>query len=137
MELPFQLTFPVIVLFAAALALSAYGFITGINRLNADPNEHRHTVKEILKKYSGEIVVSEKPLLLERYSPVYVSDFQDLLKLAVNLNKHIMCHHNDAGAMFAVLVDIYSYVYTVDYYVQKNHPPENEPIEEEYEDSFL
>jgi hypothetical protein len=56
-------------------------------------------VKGIFKKYAAEIVTSDVPLILDNYRLVPVGVFQELLKLAINLNKHIMCCHNENAAI--------------------------------------
>jgi len=44
-----------------------------------------------------------------------VGDFSDLLRLAINLSKHIMCYHNDTMAEFVVIVEDSAYCYKINY----------------------
>jgi len=110
-----QLTLPVIIIIAGALAMGVYGLLSGIRLLQAHPDEKVQEAQTILRKYANEIVVSQTPLSLSSYSPVDVADFDSLLRLAINLNKHIMGYHDDEQAAFAVIVDGYVYRYVINY----------------------
>ena len=112
---PPQITLLMVIIFIAAAALSIYGIIKGIGNIYADPNERRREAMAILKKYSGEIVVSDMAPQLSQYQFMPVSDFRDLLKLAVNLSKHIMCYHDDDMAEFVVIVEDNAYCYRIIY----------------------
>jgi len=112
---PPQITLPMIIIFVAAAALGIYGFTRGIRNLFADPNEHRRDALAILKKYSNEIVVSDVAPSLSQYQSMPVDDFSDLLRLAINLNKHIMCYHNSSMAQFVVIVEESAYYYKISY----------------------
>ena len=112
---PPQITLPMIIIFVTAAALSIYGLIRGIGNLYADPNEHRQKALTILKKYSNEIVVSDVEPQLSQYQLMPVGDFSDLLRLAINLSKHIMCYHNDTMAEFVVIVEDSAYCYKINY----------------------
>lgn len=110
---PAPITLPVAVSFVALFAFSSYGLFSGIKKLRVDPNEKRQEVYDIIRKYSNEIVISADAPVLSRYSVLRVSCFEELLKLAVNLNKHIMCYHDDEHAEFALIVGSYAYFYSV------------------------
>jgi len=113
-----QITLPIAMLFVMVLSLSFYGLFVGIRRLKADPNEYRQEAMAILKKYSSEIVISDTPLFLAEYHFMKVGDFESLLKLAINLNKHIMCYQDDYHIEFSVIVEQYFYYYRIDYIVE-------------------
>ena len=113
--LPFELTMPVVIAFVVALLLSAYCFFTGVKRLQTDPNEHRQAVNAILKKYANEIVIYDRPINQERYEYMAVKEFSELLKLAINLNKHVMCYRDKNFTEFAVIVGDFACMYEVDY----------------------
>jgi hypothetical protein len=46
--------------------------------------------------------------------------FDTLLKLSINLNKHIMCFKDDDYVEFAVLVEEFAYYYRIDYNVSED-----------------
>ena len=108
-NLPFELNFPVMVMFALALALSAYCLFRGIRQLQAHSNERKQRVADIQKRYYNEIVTNEHPLDLSEFRLTHVSEFEELLKLAVNLNRHIMCYEGDEYAEFATVIEPYAY----------------------------
>lgn len=112
---PPPVTLPRIIIFIGAAALSAFGLIKGLRGLFADPDKNRQKVLTILRKYSNEIIVSDVAPDLSQYQLLQVDDFRDLLRLAINLNKHIMCYHNYLMAEFTVLVEGKAYHYRVDY----------------------
>jgi len=110
-----QITLPIVMALVMALGLSAYGLFNGINKLQADPNPARQEAMTILKKYANEIVISDAPLPLDRNNLLQVGEFDALLKLAVNLNKHVMCYHDELQAEFAVVVDVHEYYFRIGY----------------------
>jgi hypothetical protein len=112
-----QLTLPIIILYVALLSVSAYVLFNGIKNLRADPNERKQEALTILKKYANEIVVSEELLPLSEYTFMYVGEFESLLRLAINLNKHIMCYKDDEQIEFAVIVSDFAYYYQIDYFL--------------------
>ena len=101
--------------FIGILALGTWGLFISIKKLQSNPNEHCQKVLEIFKKYANEIIESVVPLPLSKYTIMPVREFDTLLKLVVDLNKHVMCYHNDEYAEFAVIVDEYAYYYKIDY----------------------
>ena len=105
-------TIVILVIFAG---LGVYGLVRGLDRFNADPNPRRREANTIIKKYSNEIVVSDTLLSLQEYKALVVKDFETLLRLAINLNKHIMCYNDDNRADFAVIVDSYAYHFGIEY----------------------
>ena len=114
-ELPFELTMPVVIVFVVLFLISAYCFFSGIKKLQADSNKHRYEAKMILKKYDNEIVISNIPLPLSHYTHIMVRDFNELLKLAINQNKHILCHHDNTSVEFAVIIQEHAYYYQINY----------------------
>lgn len=116
-DLPFDINLLTIIGFVFGIAISSYGIFNGIQHIQADPNEKRQEVKILIRKYGNEIVVSPDQVNLNLYSIVRVEDFAELIKLAINLNKHIRCHQDDNGAMFTVVVDGDVYVYHVKYHL--------------------
>jgi len=110
-----QITMPLAMLLIMVFFLSTYVLFREIRKLQADPNERKQEAQTIIKKYSDEIVLSESPLPLDHGSLLIVREFEELLKLAVTLNKHVMCHHNENMAEFAVFIDRFTYYYKIGY----------------------
>jgi len=108
-------TLPIIVIFVIIFAASVFGVIYNLRQFTANTNLHQREADEILKKYSNEIVVYDKPVNLTQYESIPVQEFGELLKLAVNLNKHIMCYRDDLHTSFVVIVDNFACLYTIDY----------------------
>ena len=112
---PLEITMLMVILLTLATALSVYGLFRGFKIYKADSNEKVQKAHDIVNKYSNEIVVSSVALPLSDYHLMPVSEFKPILMLAINLNKHIMCHHNEEMAEFAVIVDANAYYYKLDY----------------------
>ncbi|MCL2378014.1 MAG: DUF5305 domain-containing protein [Defluviitaleaceae bacterium] len=112
---PIQLTLPRVVIYVLLVCLGVYGILKGIKGLQAQPNPKHQKALDIIKKYSNEIVVTSVPLPIEGRTPVHVDEFDPLLRLAINLNKHISCFHDSISAEFVVIVDEYAYSYQIDY----------------------
>lgn len=110
---PRQLTLPAAIVIVALFALGVYGVFSSIKKLQRDTDENRQEVADILKKYANEIVISKDSPLLSQYTLMRVSDFEELLKLAINLNRHIMCCYNDEQAEFALVIENYAYYYCI------------------------
>jgi len=108
-----QITLPRVILFVAFAGLSLFGLLHNIKRLTASDNTRKAEADFILKKYSNEIVVYDKPINKARYEPRAVQEFGELLKLAINLNKHIMCFADDSRAEFVVVVDDHACLYEI------------------------
>jgi len=106
-----QITLPIAVIIIMTLALGLYSLLVGTRRLRADPREYKQMQHTILKKYSNEIIVTNTPLQFPRDTLVQVSGFEELVKLAVNLNKHIVCYICNDEAEFVVVVDGYTYYF--------------------------
>lgn len=109
-----------ILVFALVLIFSAIIMFVGIKCLSADGNKRRKKAKTILKKFSSEIVVSRSPMNLSRYNIMVVDDFDEILKLSVNLNKHIMCYHNAEKMELCTIVEEHAYYYCINYWKDKN-----------------
>jgi len=107
-----------LLIIAIALALiitCTAGIIRSILMLQADPNPFNQEAVSILKKYHDEIVCTDSPIDVSPYISMKVTDFKELLKLSVNLNKHIMGFINGEQSEFCVVVDNYAYLYKVSY----------------------
>ncbi|MCL1974740.1 MAG: DUF5305 domain-containing protein [Firmicutes bacterium] len=89
------------------------GICYGIKQLTQEKNECRREVKRIFKKYMSEIIVSAHSVDISEYKMIAVPRFQELLKLAVNLGKHILCFYDEQKAEFCVIVDGYAYCWNV------------------------
>ncbi|MCL2411151.1 MAG: DUF5305 domain-containing protein [Treponema sp.] len=85
----------------------------GMRNMTVKISEFEQKTNDILKKYAGEIVVSKNPINLSGYKIMLVDDFEDILKLSVNLNKHVMCHHSSSRAEFCTVVGEYAYFYSI------------------------
>lgn len=106
-----------IVLYVAVVVLSLYGLFYGIRKLQVvDPNERKQEALTILKKYSNEIAVVEESLNLTDYIVQWVRDFETLLSLTINLNKHIDCYESEDMVEFAVIVEDRAYYFKIDYF---------------------
>jgi len=108
-------TFPMVVVYVLFVLLGVYGLLKGVKELRAHPNQRYQMVLDIVNKYSNEIVVTDKPLSLLSYINVPVTDFDSILRLAINLNKNIMCYFDNEYAEFAAIVDGYAYNYRVEH----------------------
>jgi len=106
----------VIIGLAAVAAAGALLIFYGLVKLGAEKSSSQHAMTHgILKKYSGEIIVALAPLDLTDHKIVRVGEFEEVLKLSINLNKHITCHKSSQKAEFCVIVDDYAYSYQIDY----------------------
>ena len=114
------LTLPMAVIFSASFILSVLGLLSNIKKMGADNDEHLQTANDIIKKYNQEIVVYDRPIDLSEHKIMAVREFDELVKLAVNLNKHIMCYRDDSHTEFAIIVDEYACLYTIKY--DEMHP---------------
>ena len=110
-----EITLPMVVLFVVVFTGSVFGLLHTIKALAAHPNKYRRETDSILKKYTHEIVVYGKPVDLTRYEPMAVRGFSELLKLAINLNKHIMCYRIETRTEFVVIMDEYACLYAINY----------------------
>jgi len=104
-----------IIIFVLVFASSGLGLFIGISRLSVDPNEDRQRANTILRKYASEIVISKTSLDLSGYKIMEVDEFEEILKLAINLNKHIICFRSSIKAEFCTLIDEYAYYYEITY----------------------
>ena len=109
------ITLPRVVIFVAVFALSVFGLLYTIKLMRSDCDKKRREADSILKKYSSEIVIYENPVDLEKYKTMTVPDFNELLKLVINLNKHIMCYRDKTQTQFVTIVDGYACLYTINY----------------------
>lgn len=120
---PPQLSLPSAMAFVAAFGLGALGLFKSLQNMQAHPNPRHRQALQILKKYSNEIATSTMPLPLTSLNLMPVENFEILLRLSINLNKHIMCHHNDKKAEFAVVVEHNAYYFKINY----ENTPQNTP----------
>ena len=112
-------------LLVAAFSLTVWGLIYNMSKLYEDKNEHRRAADSIYKKYSNEIIVYSKPINKTRYEIYEVQEFNELLKLAINLNKHIMSHQDDTHAEFIIVVDDTANFYEIRFNPDDPTTPEN------------
>lgn len=107
---------PLILMMLGVGALfGGFGVYLGAVRITTDPNANKQKLKMILKKYANEIVVSRALMDLEQYKIMPVGDFEELIKLSTNLNKHIMGYQNREVAIFATVVGEFAYMYRISY----------------------
>ena len=107
------ITLPMVIVFVILFGLGLTGLLYNIKRLTADPDESRREADVILKKYANEIVVYDRPVDLEIYAPRLLDDFNELLKLTINLNKHIMCYKDEKRTEFVTIVDSFACMYEI------------------------
>ena len=116
---------PVVVLaWLLALAAGTLMVVVGIMRYKASikTNSQRQLVNKIVKSYSGEIIMSASPIDITGLRPVTVEKFDELLKLSINLNKHIMCYKNNKRAEFYTVVDEFVYCFKASYDANMSEP---------------
>ena len=135
-NLPFTMSFFMVVFLSVVFALSVYCFYLGIKQLQADPNMYKQKALNLIKKYTNEIVIRDISLDLVKYEIFRVDAFEELLKLAINLNKHIICHHNDSHAEFAVIVEEYAYYFSIMYFESDEKDETEKEEEREVKTSF-
>jgi len=111
----FEITLPRAILFVLLFLLSLFCALYNVKRLKANPDKKRQEVIDILRKYHQEIVVYDEPTDTNHYRLKKVKKFSELLKLAINLNKHIMCHKDDIHAQFVTIINEYACLYEVHY----------------------
>ena len=107
------ITLPMIIFFVILFALGLTGLLYNVKRLTADPDVSRREADAILKKYANEIVVYDRPVDLQIYTPRLVEEFSELLKLTINLNKHIMCYKDENRTEFVTIVDSFACMYEI------------------------
>jgi len=88
-----------------------FGVCYGIRQLTAKKDVYEHKLKRILGRYPDEIVIVENPADLTKFTVEPVKQFEELLKLAVNFNRHIRCYHNNERAEFCIFADGFAYCY--------------------------
>jgi len=110
-----EITLPIAVLFFVLFLLSLFVALYNVKKLTANPNKKCQDVIDILRKYHQEIVIYDKPAETKNYHLRNVYEFSELLKLAINLNKHIMCYKDESHAQFVTIVDEYACSYEVHY----------------------
>ncbi|MCL2487855.1 MAG: DUF5305 domain-containing protein [Oscillospiraceae bacterium] len=100
-----------VILIALWISVNVYGIIYGLRQKEAKKDEYKFKVDEILRKYADEITISLEPTDLTGQQFIYVPEFKELLKLAINLNKHILCYATQDLAEFYVFAEGYVYCY--------------------------
>jgi len=108
-----ELSLPIIILFIVALSLAGFALIISFSKIKVDPNVKRQELLTILKKYKDEIVISERTPLTQYHLLMPVERFDELLKLSINLNKHIVCYQDGEASEFFVLIGDYAYYYII------------------------
>ena len=112
------LSLPAIMFFVVLFVLGGLGIYFGYQNLDYDENEAKRKANDILKKYSTEIVVSKAALDISGLKLVMLEDFEDILKLAINLSKHVNCFKDYSKAEFVTVVDEYAYCHRIDFGVR-------------------
>jgi len=110
-----QLGIPEAIALVSAISLSVYGFFSGKKLLAVDPNEQKQKANRIFEKYENEIIYSEIPLPLSKYTHIPVREFELLQKMAVSIDELIMCYRNERHVEFAVVVKEFAYHYKINY----------------------
>lgn len=88
-----------------------FGLSYALRQYLTEKDEYRRELNKILKKYSDVIVIMAKPVNSTKYEIEQVAQFQELLKLAANLNKHIRCFYDEKIAEFCVIDNGFVYIY--------------------------
>jgi hypothetical protein len=87
-----------------------------VNRyLSMKTSKNKDEAQRILKKYSDEIFISEDPLDYSGHKIIHAPQFKELLKLAVNMNKYILCYHDNTKTEFCAYIDGNVFCYKLDY----------------------
>ena len=124
-------------LLSGSILVNTLGIFYCFSLMGRDKNKLRYKTLRYIKKYSHEVLVLPEPLDLPEENIKPVTEFDDILKMAVNLNKHISCYHNRRFADFAVEVESIIYHYHVSFTLSKSpSPPErpNELVVQHWED---
>ena len=106
--LPREASLPLIIVFVMAFAIYAYSLFRSIKGLMTEQQE----IVEILRKYADEIVISNNSALKAGFIPLEVTSFEELLKLAISSNTHIVHYHDENTAEFVVIIHDCAYHYT-------------------------
>ena len=101
------------VLLAVGLLISVGLVVYGVRGLFPEKSDFQKSVDGIIKKYGTEIVVSRKPLNLDNYQIVQLEDFEDMIKLSINLAKHITCYKSAYLAVFYIVIDGFVYCHRI------------------------
>jgi len=107
---------PLLIGFSAMFLLGGFGMYYALKRTNRETSESRQEVNSILKKYGNEIVVSTGTADFTKYYAMPVANFDELLKLALNLGKLIICNTNDEKALFYAIIDNHAFYYIVKFH---------------------
>jgi hypothetical protein len=105
---------PVCILLALWIAANVAGIYYGARRPADADSSYRREVERILHRYSDEIIVPSQPVDLSGYAAVHLLKFQEILNLAINLNKCILCAHDGEKAEFCVIADGFLYLYRME-----------------------
>jgi len=117
------ITLPMMVSFAILVFVALFGLLYNLKQLAANPDEQQREIYDILKKYSHEIIVCDKPIDQTKHELRHVKEFEELIKLAINLSKHISCYRDDVKVEFAVIVGDYAYCWVMEYENDDFVPP--------------
>jgi hypothetical protein len=118
---------------AAWVVICVFALYAGIRLLTKKKHEPREEVRQILKKYTEDILVVAQPPEISEYHEIPVRTFQELLNVALNLNKHILCCQDEYGAEFYVIADKQAYSFFIDYEVtpeSESETPVFDPVRE-------
>ena len=104
-----------ILFLASSVVVNVWGIVYVLSLMTRDNNKIRYRTDRLIKKYTNEVLVVPYPHQLSGHPVEPVSNFKDLLKLGVNLNKHITCYRTDDEAHFYVAIDGLVYHYHEDF----------------------
>ena len=102
-----------VILLVLWLAAPVAGICYCIRRIKTEKDPRHSEFNNILKKYSDEITILLEPIDLHGCKIQNVPHFTELLKLAINLNNHILCYHNEEKAQFCVISEGYAHCYEI------------------------
>ena len=108
-----EITLPIAILYVLTFTMSVLLLLRDIHKSSTGTNSRQAQANHIIKKYANEIVIYNKPVDKNMYEPRDVAEFSELLKLAITLNKHVMCYKNSSYTEFAVMVDEFACMYVV------------------------
>ena len=120
-----ELNMIILVVLGAFFLVGVVAVLYSVRALESDHNPGKEDAMRFISKYNNEVVVSKAPIDLTSYPRINVDDFRELVKLSVNLNKHITAYYNGEWAEFHVIVDGRAFVYRMAYKYashDKDHP---------------
>ena len=108
-----EVSFLLMSLLIFILILCISGIVYSFKILKYDDNSSKNEANIILSKYSKEIVIYKSPVSKMASKFIYVDNFEELLKLAISVDKLIMCYRNDSLTQFSVIVEGFASVHEI------------------------